>query len=78
MRHAGAAATVEIMLLGAASVEESLPELPKVRVDEGVVVSGSRKRVGKGGAATSAVACPHQTVLFVVAKVLALRFVNTL
>ena len=56
MRHAATAATVEILFLGTASVERSLPELPEMRVDEGVAVAGSAQAVGERGAATGAIA----------------------
>ncbi len=58
VRLAGAAATIEVLILGVPAVERSLPQLTEMGVDKSVAVAGSRKRIGEGGSATGAVACP--------------------
>ena len=70
------AATVEVLLLGAAPVERPLPQLAQVRVDVRIAVAGPRQAVARS-TATGAIACcrgcsgvarPHQPVLLVVAE----------
>ncbi len=70
------AATVEVLLLGAAPVEWPLPQLAQVRVDVRIAVAGPRQAVARP-TATGAIACcrgcprvarPHQPVLLVVAE----------
>ncbi len=70
------AATVEVLLLGAATVERPLPQLAQVRVDVRITVAGSTQVVVRSTAAGT-VACrrgcprvarPHQPVLLIVAE----------
>ncbi len=74
------AATVKVLLLGAAPVEWPLPQLAQVRIDVRIAVGGPRQAVARP-TATGAIACcrgrpgvarPHQPVLLVVAEVLRL------
>jgi len=75
------AATVEVLLLGAAPVEWPLPQLAQVRVHKAVAVAGITQRIAErttatgavaGGGLRAGVACPHQPVLLVVAEILRL------
>ncbi len=70
------AATVEVLLLGAAPVEWPLPQLAQVRVDVRITVAGPRQAVARS-TATGAVACcrgcprvarPHEAILLIVAE----------
>src|SRR5260370_28757358 len=75
------AATVEVLLLGAAPVEWPLPQLAQVRVHKAVAVAGITQRIAErttataavaGGGLRAGVACPHQPGLLVVAEILRL------
>jgi len=76
-----AAVTVQVLILGASTVEWPLPQLPQVRVHVGITVARPAQAIGEGATATGAIACgglgaavarPHQPILFVIAEVLRL------
>ena len=76
-----AAVAVEILLIGACAIERTLPQLSQVRVGIAGAISGALQTIGRGTTATGAipgggntaiVACPDESVLFVVAEDLGL------
>jgi len=80
-----AAVTVEVLRVGTAGALRSLPHLSQVGVEVAGVVACSGQAVGEGAAATgaiasarlgTAVACPHQAILLVVAVVMRIELID--
>jgi len=61
-----AAVTVQILILGAATIEGALPELAQVRGDKTVAVCGSAQAGGERVCAIGAVACSVKISLIAV------------